>query len=86
MRLAATPAVPDSTPTCLLQALSLIQSSGASLEIELQRRASPASNMHIDNLPRGHSFLVELHKQAGALGLRVAGGKDKLTGAGEGLL
>ena len=69
---------------CLLQVLSLIQSSGTSLEIGLQRKATPAPNLHIDNLPKGHSFLVELHKRDGALGLRIAGGTDKLTGAGKG--
>ena len=61
----------------------MIQSSGVWLELVVQRKARPASSLGIDNLPPGDTFIVELEKQKGALGLRISGGKDKVHGSGE---
>ena len=62
--------------------LSLLQTSGEELQLELLRRAKPTSTSHIPDLPHGEGFIVEVVKHCGTLGLRIAGGADKPTGAG----
>ena len=62
--------------------LSLLQSSGKELRLELLRRAKPTSTSHIPDLPHGEGFIVEVVKNCGTLGLRIAGGADKPIGAG----
>ena len=61
---------------------SLLQSSGEELQLEILRRATPTSFSHLKGLPDGTSFVVEVAKHRGALGLRIAGGRDKPFGAG----
>ncbi len=60
--------------------LSDIQQSGEILSLSISR---PTTAWSHDNLPPpGVSFKVELKKQRGSLGLRLAGGKDKQNGLG----
>lgn len=65
-----------------LQVLSMMQESREELQLTVRRRASPSSTLQVDNLPEGERFLLEVKKLRGALGLRIAGGKDKLYGQG----
>ena len=37
---------------------------------------------NIDNLPEGETFAVHVRKEAGAFGLRIAGGRGKPFGGG----
>ena len=64
-----------------LQVLKLIQQSNDVLNLGVSRRA-PSPWSDIENLPPGTSFVVELEKRQGSLGLRIAGGKNKPFGFG----
>lgn len=59
--------------------LSIIKESGATLDLRVFRQGMILSQ---DSLPPGTTFTARLQKQGGALGLRLAGGKDKPNGLG----
>ncbi len=70
--------------------LAIIRNSGSDLELRIQRYATPPvytrspsqSSLNVDGLPQGMSQFVELEKDQGALGLRIAGGTDGGLGSG----
>ena len=58
------------------QILSEIKNTGTSLEMTVVRVPPPPASLPIHGLPEGTTFEVEVRKQGGALGIRIAGGEE----------